>query len=782
MPLDPGSTLAGYVIERRLGAGGMGEVYQARHPRLPRSDALKVLAAGTADDPAYRQRFEREADLAAQLSHPNIVKVHDRGEVDGQLWIALELVDGPDLAELTARSGTGLPARQVSQVATDVAAALDYAHRQGLLHRDVKPANIMINSQGRIMLADFGIARLNGADTTALTSTGMTLGTVSYSSPEQLHSSALDGRSDQYSLACTVFDLLTGHPPYENSNPVAVISAHLTQPAPSVRQFHPELSPAVDAAIGRAMAKDPQARFASCREFAAHLAAALAAPGAADPAAAVPPAGHLQAHHPPAPQAYPPPAPMPAPSSARRAWPWIAAAIAVVAVLVLGGGAFFLLRGVSGGVGKVKAWDDTLYPREIASLTTSRFSLPDQFLEVGSPPKPRWTTPLTGAPVRAVGGSDDFVVVASGHHVRALSVETGELRWPFVDVQADVAECATKDNRIACVAGPRTGADHDSTVLILDAGNGQVLRTVKVPNRKLSGISTAGDRFVAVDADGYANEKGYAVGYTTEGDQTWERETRDDIYVVPDQQMLVDNTLHAEEVLFISTVDGQEILRTKVPKGGRGTLQWEIFNGGIAVQNPDWTGTDFYDRKGVKTASIAGWEPTGYQNKYLRSFPLPILTRLESPRGYAEAKADTIAAANPKTGHLLWRVSDVGPNARRIITVENLVMVEVANPTDPESDAITSAWFKVFDCFTGEAKSPPIQVTSDSSVEYYWARATPTALVYATRNENSVLRTALRGYSFDNGAQAWELPLEQEPTYIGTRMYVSDDVGISLYR
>jgi serine/threonine-protein kinase len=161
MPLANGQTFAGYKILRRLGSGGMGDVYLAQHPRLPRQDALKVLAADVSADAEYRARFAREADLASTLWHPNIVGVHDRGEDDGQLWISMDYVEGQDAARLVARQpSSGLRPQQVIKVVGAVANALDYAHERGLLHRDVKPANIMITSdEQRILLADFGIAR-----------------------------------------------------------------------------------------------------------------------------------------------------------------------------------------------------------------------------------------------------------------------------------------------------------------------------------------------------------------------------------------------------------------------------------------------------------------------------------------------------------------------------------------------------------------------------------------------------------------------------------------------
>jgi len=194
-----GETFAAYTVARLIGSGGMGEVYLARHPRLPRLDALKVLRADVSADDGFRQRFIREADLASALSHPNIVTVYDRGEFDGQLWIATEYVDGTDAAQLMRdRYPAGMPVEEASAIVTAIASALDYAHEHGLLHRDVKPANILLGQSDRagkrrVFLADFGIARPLAAPN-GLTATNMTLGTVAYSAPEQLMGDPLDGR------------------------------------------------------------------------------------------------------------------------------------------------------------------------------------------------------------------------------------------------------------------------------------------------------------------------------------------------------------------------------------------------------------------------------------------------------------------------------------------------------------------------------------------------------------------------------------------------------------
>ncbi|MGX9789741.1 serine/threonine-protein kinase [Mycobacterium sp. MMS18-G62] len=274
MPIPDGAVFAGYTIVRLLGTGGMGEVYLVQHPRLPRQEALKILSASVSADPEYRQRFAREADIAASLWHPHIVAVHDRGENDGQLWITMDYVEGTDAARLMRdRYPYGMPPKDVLEIVSAIADALDYAHERYLLHRDVKPANILITDprigERRILLADFGIARAAN-DVNGITKTNTTVGSVAYAAPEQLTGRALDGRADQYALACTAFHLFAGAPPFANSNPAIVIGNHLSSEPPRLRTVRADLD-SIDDALARAMAKEPYQRFDSCREFAAAL-------------------------------------------------------------------------------------------------------------------------------------------------------------------------------------------------------------------------------------------------------------------------------------------------------------------------------------------------------------------------------------------------------------------------------------------------------------------------------------------------------------------------------
>ncbi|MFI5718036.1 serine/threonine-protein kinase [Nocardia sp. NPDC051750] len=275
--LGVGATFAGYQVEGVLGQGGMGTVYLARHPRLPRSVALKLLNREVSTDPELARRFEREADVIARLEHPGIVGVLDRGIEDGHLWIAMQFIRGMDAASWDAAAQ---PPERVVGLLAGIASALDYAHSRGILHRDVKPANILIAQgddfqEARAVITDFGIAGLTDSTDTKLTATGTFTATLAYGSPEQLSGETVDHRSDQYSLACTLFALLAGRPPYAATNPGQVVMGHLTQPVPPLATVRPGLPVALDSVLGRAMAKQREQRFPTCTEFITAAAAAL---------------------------------------------------------------------------------------------------------------------------------------------------------------------------------------------------------------------------------------------------------------------------------------------------------------------------------------------------------------------------------------------------------------------------------------------------------------------------------------------------------------------------
>jgi serine/threonine-protein kinase len=286
MPLNNGEVFAGYVIQRLLGTGGMGEVYLAQHPRLPRHDALKVLSSASTADEEFRARFIREAELAATLWHPHIVGVLDRGEFNGRLWISMDYVDGTDAGRLVReRYPDGMPEQDVSEIVTAVADALDFGHDRRLLHRDVKPENILVTASDghrrRVLLTDFGIARRID-DVSNLTDANVAMGTISYVAPEQLLGKPLDGRADQYALAATTFHLLTGAPPFQDSNRAVVVSHHLSTPPPRISERRPDLAH-LDAVLARALAKDPNERYPNCVDFARALTQQGPCRGAAPP-------------------------------------------------------------------------------------------------------------------------------------------------------------------------------------------------------------------------------------------------------------------------------------------------------------------------------------------------------------------------------------------------------------------------------------------------------------------------------------------------------------------
>jgi serine/threonine-protein kinase len=272
-----GTIFAGYRVEGRLGAGGMGTVYLARHPRLPRGDALKILSDAYRDDDVFRARFLREAEVAARLHHPNLVAIRDRGEQDGRLWIAMQYVDGVDLAELIRRGPAALPLARVMHILTEVARGLDEIHRVGLLHRDVKPADILLAERpdglDRVLVTDFGIAR-PADDSPTLSGAGSFAATVAYAAPEQLEGGPIDRRADVYSLGCTLYHMLTGTVPFPRDSVGATMYAHLDDMPPPPSRRHPGIPARLDAVIATALAKHPKHRYDSCGELAAAARAA----------------------------------------------------------------------------------------------------------------------------------------------------------------------------------------------------------------------------------------------------------------------------------------------------------------------------------------------------------------------------------------------------------------------------------------------------------------------------------------------------------------------------
>ena len=274
-----GREVGGYEIDILLGRGGMGSVYRARDVELGRIVALKVLAPEVADNERFRERFLRESRLAASLDHPHIVPIFRAGEAEGVLFLAMRYVEGTDLARLVAEEGPLDPERVVA-LTEQAASALDAAHEQGLVHRDVKPSNMLIaRSAGRehCYLADFGLTKRTGS-ISGLTATHHVVGTLDYIAPEQIRGGEVDARADVYSLACVLHECLTGEPPFERATDVAVLWAHVHEEPPLATSRRPELPPAIDNALARGLAKEPEDRYASCGELVAAV-RGVVAPG-----------------------------------------------------------------------------------------------------------------------------------------------------------------------------------------------------------------------------------------------------------------------------------------------------------------------------------------------------------------------------------------------------------------------------------------------------------------------------------------------------------------------
>src|SRR4051794_11347191 len=281
-----GDVVGGYRLEALIGRGGMGVVYRAAQPGLERDVALKIISPEWSDDPAFHARFRSEARLAAAVEHPNVLPVYDAGEAGGVLYLAMRLVHGPDLSVLVRQVGPLAPARAVAVVA-QVAAALEAAHAVGLVHRDVKPSNVLVTDPGgaeHVYLTDFGLARLVTGDATA-TGDGRWAGTADYAAPEQIRGERGDARTDVYAAGAVLFWALTGQVPFPRPTQEAKLWAHLSDPPPAPSAIVPAVPAVVDAVVARALAKAPEDRYASAAAFGEALAGALGEAGAPRPRA-----------------------------------------------------------------------------------------------------------------------------------------------------------------------------------------------------------------------------------------------------------------------------------------------------------------------------------------------------------------------------------------------------------------------------------------------------------------------------------------------------------------
>jgi eukaryotic-like serine/threonine-protein kinase len=351
-PAQTGDLIADrYELEELVGTGGMSSVFRARDRQLGRRVALKILHAHYAGDPEYLERFRREARAVARLSHPNVVTVIDRGDDDGRQYIVFEYVEGENLKELVLRSGR-LPVRRALELALSVADGLAFAHDRGLVHRDVKPQNVLLSREGDVKVTDFGIARSLHVDH-GVTQTGTVLGTGEYLAPEQASGKPVSAATDVYSLGVVLWELLAGDVPFLGENFVAVALRHVNEPPPSLRGRRPDVSPRLEAAVDRALAKDPGRRFLSMSAFAKELRACLAeVEGDAPP----PPEDATLIARPPARAPARPPARTRRPArSRRRPLVWalfaVAAGIIAFAAVVLLGGAGHHTGGSGGGGG-----------------------------------------------------------------------------------------------------------------------------------------------------------------------------------------------------------------------------------------------------------------------------------------------------------------------------------------------------------------------------------------------------------------------------------------------
>ncbi len=272
---DPriGSEIAGYRIERLLGRGGMSVVYLAHDPRLDRRVALKLLAPELSEDERFRERFLRESKLAASLDHPNVIPIFEAGEAEGVLFIAMRFVEGGDLKRLLAEEGPLEPARTVG-ILERVADALDAAHKRGLVHRDVKPGNVLISEDDHVYLSDFGLTKQAGSES-GVTETGQFVGTADYVSPEQIEHQDVSGRTDEYALACVLYECLTGQAPFRGESLMGVLWGHMNRDATPASETNEELPSEIDAVLARGMAKQPGERYATCGELGQEAAASL---------------------------------------------------------------------------------------------------------------------------------------------------------------------------------------------------------------------------------------------------------------------------------------------------------------------------------------------------------------------------------------------------------------------------------------------------------------------------------------------------------------------------
>ncbi|MGI5220730.1 protein kinase domain-containing protein [Nocardia sp. CA-290969] len=786
--LKPGAVFAGYTIERLLGAGGMGEVYVARHPRLPRSDAVKVLAAQFTDDDSYRRRFEREADLAASLSHPGIVSVHDRGEFEGRLWIALELIDGTDLSASLIAAPAGLPVADVVRAITEVAHALDYAGARGLIHRDVKPANILLAATGHYLLTDFGIARM-GPETSDLTGTGGAVGTVAYASPEQMQGLPLDPRSDQYSLAATAFHLLTGTQAFTGTNQAAVILAHAQQPVPSARERRPGLAPAVDAVFRRAMAKTPEHRFATTEEFATALGRAFAPPEPHAEQPAEPADRYADTVVNPAAVDTEPRDPTPPPDlgtsgqgpARRQVSLLIGTLVAVVALVVAGALGFRAFQQYAGAKEHDAGAEEAarLPRRPVTPILPSLEKRPDApvwtLADIPGPPGNQQHDPL------ARGGDSEVVLFSRTidpdreepiEYLDVVDANTGRL-WAgtqpiVVDTTGslDVWSCAVSESHTAaaCHLGDRHAMKPD-TLIVVDFATSRIITTITTEG-SISGLTAAGGRFVFADITYHVPPSLRSIG--VDGREfpaiTWPdaspmpADASDDRYWIeifePAELAVIRSApdpghpLSKWELRVIRLEDGKEVFRRDSVEE-IGDDDWNVFLDGFVVADGQ-APPGIYDRNGARTAQLPeGWQPSRpLTNDYRTWESWPGETSVPTAI-HIDGDKTTYAAISPRTGTVLWKQQSSSEDPLWLYGVGDLIR--------------TSESGRVVDAYTGESVLPdPL----------------PDGPVLGTDGSRIAVTTAPgEGYSLEvwsSDGLVWKVPSESTPMSIGGKIYVQN--------
>ena len=464
--MESSSSLVGrrfgpYILEELLGRGGMGEVYRASHARLPnRRAAVKILPAALIHNPDFLRRFDQEANSVAALDHPNILPLWDYGDQDGLPYLAMPLVVGGSLRELLAARGT-LPPERAEPFLRQIAAALDHAHGRGIIHRDVKPANILLRDDGSPLLADFGIAKAL-EETEGLTRTGVGVGTPEYMAPEQLEGRA-EERSDLYALGVMLYEMLTGRVPFSGPTPYAVALRHIREPLPSPFLSNPGLPRGIGPVLDRALAKEPAARYASGADFVAAFRAALAAPGAqptiVDPPESRPTIPALVAPAPPT--VTMPPPPFVQPPGAARPWtrPLIWSGLAALVLLTVV--AVAIAIATRGTTGTTTANLGVPSPSVAANRTATGAGTG------GQPPSPTLPNPSSTAAATGTSARATATIAptgAAGNWGPALAPLTGgqaydDARDRFsLRVPSGWIELPPSGNIVVAYTGPITGA------------------------------------------------------------------------------------------------------------------------------------------------------------------------------------------------------------------------------------------------------------------------------------------------------------------------------------